>query len=176
MSPVMSLSKQGQSTYKCICEPHGKQTIIILVFVFQLISDAGYQGEITSVSTACHQIEVFSRVLKTSVCSFLEEGEQTIDNNLPEFSKMVCYGQHTYLYAQCLLNHVAQNKDRGNKLTRLSQELQRRAVESGHEVTEITLSLSGAAAYPRANSALSSMLGKNCLTPGDITVVSSYRR
>ena len=112
-------------------------------------------------STACHQIEVFSRVLKTSVCSFLEEGEQTIDSNLPEFSvslfpevhfmrvrvctrlnisshafvipfceqKMVCYGQHTYLYAQCLLNHVAQNKDRGNKLTRLSQELQRRAVE-----------------------------------------------
>lgn len=144
---------------------------LMLNFTIKLISDAGYQGEITSVSTACHQIEVFSRVLKTSVCSFLEEGEQTIDNNLPEFSKMVCYGQHTYLYAQCLLNHVAQNKDRGNKLTRLSQELQRRAVESGHEVTEITLSLSGAAAYPRANSALSSMLGKNCLTPGDITVL-----
>lgn len=58
-------------------------------FVFlhwQLISDAGYQGEITSVSTACHQIEVFSRVLKTSASAFLEEGEQTIDNNLPEFS------------------------------------------------------------------------------------------
>ena len=53
---------------------------------FQLISDAGYQGEITSVSTACHQIEVFSRVLKTSACTFLEEGEQTIDSNLPEFS------------------------------------------------------------------------------------------
>ena len=37
-------------------------------------------------STACHQIEVFSRVLKTSASAFLEEGEQTIDNNLPEFS------------------------------------------------------------------------------------------
>jgi len=43
---------------------------------------------------------------------------------------------------------------------------------SGHEVTEITLSLNGAAAYPRAYSALSSMLGKNSLNPGDITVVS----
>ena len=94
MSPVMSLSKQEQSTYKCICEPHGKQTIIILLFVFQLISDAGYQGEITSVSTACHQIEVFSRVLKTSVCSFLEEGEQTIDNNLPEFSVSLFHKVH----------------------------------------------------------------------------------
>ena len=55
-------------------------------YFFQLISDAGYQGEITSVSTACQQIEVFSRVLKTSACSFLEEGEQTFENNLPEFS------------------------------------------------------------------------------------------
>ena len=54
--------------------------------LFQLISDAGYQGEITSVSTACHQIEVFSRVLKTSACNFLEEGEQTFESNLPEFS------------------------------------------------------------------------------------------
>ena len=43
--------------------------------------------------------------------------------------KMVCYGQHTYMYAQCLLNHIAQNTDGGNKLTRLSQELQKRAVE-----------------------------------------------
>lgn len=64
-----------------------KKMIESLCFLYcQLISDAGYQGEITSVSTACHQIEVFSRVLKTSACTFLEEGEQTIDNNLPEFS------------------------------------------------------------------------------------------
>ena len=45
------------------------------------------------------------------------------------FQKKVCYGQHTYLYAQCLLNHIAQNTDGGNKLVRISQELQKRAVE-----------------------------------------------
>lgn len=69
-------------------DPEIKMTLIdSFVFLhWQLISDAGYQGEITSVSTACHQIEVFSRVLKTSASAFLEEGEQTIDNNLPEFS------------------------------------------------------------------------------------------
>ncbi|KAL9974128.1 hypothetical protein ACROYT_G011129 [Oculina patagonica] len=144
---------------------------LMLNFTIKLISDAGYQGEITSVSTACHQIEVFSRVLKTSACTFLEEGEQTIDSNLPEFSRMVCYGQHTYLYAQCLLNYIAQDTDGGTKLKRLSQELQKKAVESGHEVTEITLSLNGAAEYPRACAALSSMLGKNSLNPGDITVL-----
>ena len=36
-----------------------------------MISDAGYQGEITSISTAAQQLEVFSRVLKTSIGSFL---------------------------------------------------------------------------------------------------------
>ena len=71
--------------YMYIKDPEIKITLIDDL-CGQLISDAGYQGEITSVSTACHQIEVFSRVLKTSASAFLEEGEQTIDNNLPEFS------------------------------------------------------------------------------------------
>lgn len=42
---------------------------------FQLISDAGFQGEITSISTAAQQLEVFSRVLKTSIGSFLTNSE-----------------------------------------------------------------------------------------------------
>ena len=54
--------------------------------MFQLISDAGFQGEITSVSTACHQIEVFSKVLRTSITGFLEGGEDTIEKNLHEFT------------------------------------------------------------------------------------------
>lgn len=52
----------------------------------QMISDAGFQGEITSVSTACHQIEVFTRVLKTSVATFLEGGEEALEKHLPEFT------------------------------------------------------------------------------------------
>lgn len=40
------------------------------------------------------------------------------------------------------------------------------------DVTPITLALSGAAAYPRACQALSSMLSKNALNPADITIVS----
>ena len=54
--------------------------------LLQLISDAGYQGEITSVSTACHQIEVFSRVLRTSITTFLEAGPDAIEKNLQEFT------------------------------------------------------------------------------------------
>ncbi|XP_020897834.1 negative elongation factor C/D [Exaiptasia diaphana] len=102
---------------------------LMLNFTIKLISDAGYQGEITSVSTACHQIEVFSRVLKTSVTGFLEEGEVMMDTNLPEFAKMVNHGQHTYLYAQCLLASICQDSLRGVQLKRIGQEVQKKAVE-----------------------------------------------
>lgn len=54
--------------------------------LLQLISDAGYQGEITSVSTACHQLEVFSRVLKTSVSSYLSDTEAFLKNNIHDFA------------------------------------------------------------------------------------------
>ena len=41
----------------------------------QLISDAGFQGEITSISTAAQQIEVFSRVLKSAIVGFLQSSD-----------------------------------------------------------------------------------------------------
>jgi len=51
---------------------------LMLNFTIKLISDAGYQGEITSISTAAQQIEVFSRILKTSVTTFLNSDEENL--------------------------------------------------------------------------------------------------
>ncbi|NXW43191.1 NELFD factor, partial [Nyctiprogne leucopyga] len=59
---------------------------LMLNFTVKLISDAGYQGEITSVSTACQQLEVFSRVLRTSLATILDGGEENLEKNLPEFA------------------------------------------------------------------------------------------
>uniref|UniRef100_A0A8W7NZ38 Negative elongation factor D n=1 Tax=Anopheles coluzzii TaxID=1518534 RepID=A0A8W7NZ38_ANOCL len=42
---------------------------LMLNFTIKLISDAGFQSEITSISTAAQQIEVFSRVLKTAIAN-----------------------------------------------------------------------------------------------------------
>ena len=59
----------------------------ILIWVnFQLISDAGFQGEITSVSTAAQQIEVFSRILKTSIGNILSSSEEDLEKNIKEFT------------------------------------------------------------------------------------------
>ena len=72
--------------YKCFF----KWCYIVLVFfgsfVWQLISDAGYQGEITSVATACHQVEVFSRVLRTHLTNLLEGGEECLEEGVLEFA------------------------------------------------------------------------------------------
>lgn len=145
---------------------------LMLNFTIKLISDAGFQGEITSISTASQQLEVFSRILKTSISNFLEGGEEEMDKNLSEFTKMVCHGEHTYLYSQTLLHLLAQEPRGGFNIKRLSQEISKYAQRVGHDATPITMALNGAAAFPRACQALSAMLAKNALNPADITVLS----
>lgn len=61
-----------------------------MLFYIQLISDLGYQDEIARVTSACHQIEVFSRVLKTSINSFLEDGEEFMQKSLEKFTVSCC--------------------------------------------------------------------------------------
>uniref|UniRef100_A0A7M4EBQ9 Negative elongation factor complex member C/D n=3 Tax=Crocodylia TaxID=1294634 RepID=A0A7M4EBQ9_CROPO len=144
---------------------------LMLNFTVKLISDAGYQGEITSVSTACQQLEVFSRVLRTSLATILDGGEDNLEKNLPEFAKMVCHGEHTYLFAQAMMSILAQEEQGGSAVRRIAQEVQRYAHEKGHDASQITLALGTAASYPRACQALGAMLSKGALNPADITVL-----
>ncbi|BFZ13494.1 hypothetical protein BsWGS_16533 [Bradybaena similaris] len=144
---------------------------LFLNFTIKMISDAGFQGEITSVSTACHQIEVFTRVLKTSVATFLEGGEEALEKHLPEFTKMVCHGEHTYLYSQLLMHMAAEDTNGGANMRRLCQELQKAAVAKSLEVTPVTAALAHANEFPRACQALSSMLSRQALNPADVTVL-----
>uniref|UniRef100_A0A8C7QIR2 Negative elongation factor complex member C/D n=1 Tax=Oncorhynchus mykiss TaxID=8022 RepID=A0A8C7QIR2_ONCMY len=144
---------------------------LMLNFTVKLISDAGYQGEITSVSTACQQLEVFSRVLRTSLATLLDGGEDNLEKNLPEFAKMVCHGEHTYLFAQAMMSIMSQEEQGGSAMRRIGQEVQKSAHQRGHDASQITLALGTAAAYPRACQALGAMLSKGALNPADITVL-----
>uniref|UniRef100_A0AAY4BPG1 Negative elongation factor D n=1 Tax=Denticeps clupeoides TaxID=299321 RepID=A0AAY4BPG1_9TELE len=144
---------------------------LMLNFTVKLISDAGYQGEITSVSTACQQLEVFSRVLRTSLATLMDGGEDNLEKNLPEFAKMVCHGEHTYLFAQSMMSILSQEEQGGSAVRRIAQEVQKAAHQRGHDASQITLALGTAAAYPRACQALGAMLSKGALNPADITVL-----
>ncbi|KAL3276242.1 hypothetical protein HHI36_020958 [Cryptolaemus montrouzieri] len=143
---------------------------LMLNFTIKLISDAGFQGEITSISTAAQQLEVFSRVLKTSILSFLSNPENW-QNTSRECAKMVCHGQHTYVYSQVVIHVLARESKGGSIMRRLSQEITKCAQKNGNDVTPITMALNGASAYPQACQALTAMLSKNTLNPADISVL-----
>ncbi|KAF6020116.1 NELFCD [Bugula neritina] len=144
---------------------------LMLNFTVKLISDAGYQGEITSVSTACHQLEVFSRVLKTSISSYLNDTDSFLKHNISDLAKMVCHGEHTYLYSQILLYTLSQESKGGAKIKRLSQELQIHAKERGLDVTAVTCSLIGGSKHARACQATAAMLSKSSINPADVTIL-----
>ncbi|XP_077982594.1 negative elongation factor D-like [Glandiceps talaboti] len=143
---------------------------LMLNFTIKLISDAGYQGEITNISTACHQIEIFSRVLRTSVSKLLE-GTEEFEKQLPEFTKMVCHGEHTYLFVQTLLQVLGLDQQAASVIRRLTEELQKSATEKTYDVSGLSLALTSAALYPRACQAIGSMLSRSALNPADITVL-----
>ncbi|GAB0100454.1 Negative elongation factor D [Sergentomyia squamirostris] len=143
---------------------------LMLNFTIKLISDAGFQSEITSISTAAQQIEVFSRVLKTAITKFLTNPDD-VQNSILECAKMVCHGQHTYVYSQVLIQVLSQETKGGFNMKRLSQEITKYALQINQNVTPITMALNGSAGYPQACEALTSMLSRNALNPADINVL-----
>lgn len=143
---------------------------LMLNFTIKLISDAGFQSEITSISTAAQQIEVFSRVLKTAIAKFLNHPDDW-QSAISECAKMVCHGQHTYVYSQVLVQVLSQEPKGGFIMKRLAQEITKYALKNNHNVTPITMALNGSARHPQACEALTSMLTRNALNPADITVL-----
>ncbi|KAL5268651.1 hypothetical protein ACHWQZ_G002490 [Mnemiopsis leidyi] len=146
---------------------------IMLNFTIKLISDAGFTDEISSVSTASQQIDVFSRILKTSVASILRFRGSSLENIISDLVKLVCSSKHTYFYTIALLHQACKDRGTGYKLRYLSQELERRARKMGRDTCYITLAMCGAAAYPTIYQSLTSMLtlSKNALNSGDVTTL-----
>lgn len=148
---------------------------LMLNFTIKLVSDSGYESEINSVAVASQQVEVFSKVLKTSTGKFAQEGIEKQQKNLNEIIGLSLRGEHTYLYSQMLLNSLYE-KDKNNAIEsgsfiakRISQEIELAAREKSYNVTPYTLAFTNAAAFPKVYSGLDSMLTKNVLNTSDIT-------
>lgn len=59
---------------------------LMLKFAMKLISDAGYQSEITSASTASHQPEVFSGLLRNALMQVTAARPAELQDSLRELS------------------------------------------------------------------------------------------
>ena len=79
----------------------------MLKFTIKLISDAGYQSEITSASTASHQPEVFSGLFKTALLQLTSSNVVEISKHLKDFTHLVCHSQQTYFYSQAVLQSLS---------------------------------------------------------------------
>jgi negative elongation factor C/D len=87
---------------------HASQPTCILFRSYKLISDSGYEKEITSVAVASQQVEVYSKVLKTAICKYLEEGVEDMQKNLKDI--IVCIYLFGIVWAFVLIVLIQNHK------------------------------------------------------------------
>lgn len=58
---------------------------LLFTFSLQMISDAGYQSEVGAMYSACNQIDVFSKVMKTSVTNYFSRPQVERTSILNDF-------------------------------------------------------------------------------------------
>ncbi len=73
---------------------------VLLKFTIKLISDAGFQSEITSATTASHQPEVFAGLFKAAILNLTSSNVVEVQKHLRDFTHLVCHSQQTYFYSQ----------------------------------------------------------------------------
>jgi negative elongation factor C/D len=75
----------------------------MLNFAVKLISDAGFQHEISNVTTAAQQLDIFSRVLCTAIEGVIDQhrrGEATdqYERSFDELVRVACHSEHVRLF------------------------------------------------------------------------------
>ncbi|KAF2071809.1 hypothetical protein CYY_006870 [Polysphondylium violaceum] len=162
----MIADAQWRSLIYQLSEEH--KNCLMLNFAIQRISDAGYQNEIASLSTASTYFSVFNKVLLDSLSHLITLDEITITNSIDEFKKVCCQNQHTYLYAQACIQQLMKTNPKASALKRISQELELETVKKSKASQKITLMMSGISKYPAIMPPITSLLMSNTTTTGDI--------
>ncbi|XGW23944.1 hypothetical protein V3C99_005838, partial [Haemonchus contortus] len=154
---------------------------LMLNFAVKLISDAGYQTEISTVSSAAQQLDIFSRVLLTSIDTVLTEHRKgcitaAYEKAFAELARVVCQAEHTYVYTMALLKAVGTAQ--GGRILAACEQMAEslRAEMEGreHETTALRTALAQTADDQVAShftQALLNMVSKGELNPADVTII-----
>ncbi|CAG9532226.1 unnamed protein product [Cercopithifilaria johnstoni] len=140
----------------------------------QIISESGFQHEITSVYPAAQQLEIYYRMVLTAIDDFFikqKKGPMTEDYEkaFAELARVVCYSEHTYLFAQVLLHEIIKEEknETAAACTCLSLMLRREAHKHNYQDThDIHLSIDGS--DNEVKQSVYTMLSKKCLNQADI--------
>ncbi|KAL1925512.1 uncharacterized protein VTP21DRAFT_395 [Calcarisporiella thermophila] len=110
----------------------------LLNFAIQRIADAGHQSEIARVATASTFLNVFTGVLIDTFDRLREEDDITLQQKLPDLTKICCQSDRNYVYAQTLLQQLISEQG-GKAFKRISRELELAAADQTHRAPLIPL-------------------------------------
>ncbi|KAK6112200.1 TH1 family protein [Brugia pahangi] len=149
-----------------------------LTKAIRIISDAGFQHEITNVHLAAQQFEIYCRMVIAAIDDFFAEHKKGLMTDVYEkaFAKLtqiVCYSKHTYLFTQVLLYETIkeENNEVAAACTYLSQILRREAHKRNYQDSyDIHIALNRG--YNNCGNSVKqiiyAMLSKKCLNQADI--------
>uniref|UniRef100_A0A0R3RTH4 Negative elongation factor D n=1 Tax=Elaeophora elaphi TaxID=1147741 RepID=A0A0R3RTH4_9BILA len=145
-----------------------------LMKAIRIISEAGFQHEITNVHPAAQQLEIYCRMVLTAIDDFFmkqKKGPMTeeYEKGFAELIRVVCYSEHTYLFAQILLHEIIKEErnETAAACTYLAQILRREAQQRHYQDThDIHLSIDGGNNGVRQS--IYTMLSKKCLNQADV--------
>ncbi|CAD6186314.1 unnamed protein product [Caenorhabditis auriculariae] len=158
---------------------------LMLNFAMKLISDAGYQNEISSVNSAAQQLDIFSRVFFTSLEKTVlkrKHGESSdiYQDAFTELFRVVSQGEHTFVYTYALLKRAALKSKgwRAAASEHLAEEL-RLAISKRHlvEATSLRLSITRSQkneASQHLTQAIFMMINKKELNPADVSLIYEH--
>jgi negative elongation factor C/D len=152
-----------------LCELSEKYpNCMLLNFAIRKISDAGYQSEIATITSASAYIDVFNRVLLDKLRYILtEQNDEKFESAIKDFAKLVCSTNYTYLYTQALFYSLRLEK-KGYLLEYISHTVKGAAKQLSRNVDRLHLILTGTARYPAVALALVSILSSGRLAPSDV--------
>ncbi|WKX87947.1 hypothetical protein Q1695_007952 [Nippostrongylus brasiliensis] len=154
---------------------------LMLNFAVKLISDAGFQTEISTVSSAAQQLDIFSRVLVTSIDMVLVEHRKgclttAYEKAFGELARVVCQAEHTYVYTMALLKVIGSTQ--GGRILaaceQMSESLRAEMEGREHETTALRTALAQTTDDQVAShftQALLNMVSRGELNPADVTII-----
>ncbi|PRP79496.1 TH1 family protein [Planoprotostelium fungivorum] len=142
-----------------------------LDYAITKIMEQGFETELSTLATASTYFTVFARSFKKSLLELVELDEVSLVQNLPQFRKMCCQSEHTYLYSQYILHSLYANRPLHN-LRRLSQEIER-GMEARPVVQNISFYLTNVSDHPQVAASISSMLSDRASNPSDVLKLHS---
>ncbi len=147
---------------------------IMLKFTLKLISDAGFQGEITSASTAIHQPDAFSSLIRSVLIKMASSKPADMQRCMRELTNLIIHNQQTYLYSQVVLHALDSTVSLRNLQLWIREELQKDAQERNYNVTNMSLYFRGVGSHEKLFEALAAMLSRNALNPADMSILYKH--